>query len=291
MGTESPSPAAKPARARAVRPAIAAVDADATAATLTSASRAARDSDACMDKRVVIDVLVETRVSDQAVGAVAERADARFSDASVSGAIGHGIDGDAAAREDDVVVNASGNVPAERIAVGKNASDFAVLDRVASNASDDAPDANDAVQVEPDARDDADDAADQSDDASDLEAFIESDPALAPTAPSQLLVAPRVLDAEEVIALLQGLTVLLEGGCENGDGHEPHAAPTGCDRRDPKLPSLAWLFPYHAGAGRPARHKQGDHLRARRGVGKKARPAPRQAQGSLFGDRQRGEAP
>ena len=52
MGTESPSPAVKPARARAVKRAIAAVDADATAAPVTKMTGAARDSDACVEERV-----------------------------------------------------------------------------------------------------------------------------------------------------------------------------------------------------------------------------------------------
>src|SRR4051812_38589832 len=66
--------------------------------------------------------------------------------------------------------------------------------------------------------------------------------------------------------------------------YEPHAAPVGRDRRDSKLSPLARLFADDAGAGGPAGHQQGHHLRARRRPGKEARPAPRQAQGSLFGD-------
>jgi len=247
MGTESRSPAAKSARARAVKRATAAVDADATAAPLTSVGSSARDSDACVEERVIVEPrgLATSVAGFPVTNDTPEHADAP--DKSCA----------------SVELNDSS------VASNANASPDA------STASDDLDD-----RTEPD-----------DDDASDFEAFIESDPALAPSAPSQLLVAPRVLDAEEVIALLQGLTVLLDGGCEHGEGHEPHAASTGCDRRDPKLPSLAWLFPYHAGAGRPARHKQGDHLRARRGPGKKARPAPRQAQGSLFGDHHGGTPP
>src|SRR4051812_25170318 len=69
-----------------------------------------------------------------------------------------------------------------------------------------------------------------------------------------------------------------------GTDHEPDAPTSGRDRRDSQLPPSAWLFADDAGAGRPARHQQGHHLRARRGARKEARPAPRQAQGSLFGD-------
>src|SRR6188508_171836 len=55
MGTESRSPAAKSARARAVKRATAAVDADATAAPLTSVGSSARDSDACVEERVIVE--------------------------------------------------------------------------------------------------------------------------------------------------------------------------------------------------------------------------------------------
>jgi hypothetical protein len=67
--------------------------------------------------------------------------------------------------------------------------------------------------------------------------------------------------------------------------HEPHPASVGCVGRDPQLPAPARLFADDAGVGRPARHQQGDHLRARRGPRKEARAAARQAQGTLFGDR------
>src|SRR2546425_9455500 len=43
-----------------------------------------------------------------------------------------------------------------------------------------------------------------------VERIIESDPDLIPTAPSQLLVAPLVLERAEVEALLDGLSPLLE---------------------------------------------------------------------------------
>jgi hypothetical protein len=117
----------------------------------------------------------------------------------------------------------------------------------------------------------------------DIERIIESDPSLVPTGNSKLLVAPRVLDEAEVQALLDGLTPLLEELTSEA-GHESHTASVGCSRSNSQLSPLAWLFPNHAGAGRPARHKQGYDLRARRRSGKKARSAPRQAQGSLFGD-------
>src|SRR5439155_8121140 len=123
----------------------------------------------------------------------------------------------------------------------------------------------------------------------DVERTIENDPALMPVARSALLVEPAVLDPLEVEALLVDLAPLLAAAattCDEilyGADHEPHAPPVGCDRGHSKLSPLAWLFSDHAGIGRPARHKQGHHLRARRGFGKKARPAPRQAQGSLFG--------
>src|SRR5688500_10033467 len=176
-------------------------------------------------------------------------------------------------------------------------------------------------------------------DADDVEAWVENDPLLVHTGPSRLLVRATVLEPQEVAALLDGLSPLLErDGNQGGDDanaddaeaaddrdcdpedadrrdgdrqdldrqradrqldvrthtfsegptHEPHPAADRRDRRDSKLPALAWLFPDHAGAGRPARHEQGDDLRARRRPGKKARPAPRQAQGSLFGNHLRG---
>jgi hypothetical protein len=252
MGTESPSPANRPARARAVKRANAAVDTDATVASVTSVTGAACDSDACVER------------------CVEEVVDAADDDVGDNGIVGGDSDGGDSAGNNIGMANAIVDV----VDAGDDADTSGAVD-TGDNAD---------VYSADDATNDAD-----ADERREIESFIESDASLAPTAPSQLLVAPRVLDAEEVIALLQGLTVLLEG--ENGDGHEPHATSTGCDRRDPKLPPLAWLFPYHAGAGRPARDKQGHHLRARRGAGKKARPAPRQAQGSLFGDRQRGEAP
>src|SRR3954467_2944521 len=124
---------------------------------------------------------------------------------------------------------------------------------------------------------------------------FESDPALIPQGSSALLVAPAVLDPQEVEALLSGLHSLLEessaAAAQNAlatdlqkDGYESDPAATGCDRRHSQFPSLAWLFPNHAGVGRSARHQQGHHLRARERPGKKARPAPRSPQGSLFGD-------
>src|SRR4051812_33600294 len=126
------------------------------------------------------------------------------------------------------------------------------------------------------------------------EAF-ENDPALIPAGASALLVAPAVLDPQEVEALLSGLTLMLEetsaAAAANAlatdlqkDGYEPDASATGCDRRHSQFPSLAWLFPNHAGIGRSARHQQSNHLRARQRTGKKTGLAPRPSQGSLFGD-------
>src|SRR5437773_10820600 len=135
-----------------------------------------------------------------------------------------------------------------------------------------------------------------------IERLIETDLSLVPDGPSQFVVAERLLEDEEVAALLDGLAPLLDGddplgvtqgpnlqadsACaeESEQDHEPHTAPTGCPRRHPQLSPLAWLFPDHAGARGPAGNQQGHDLRARRGPGKKARPAPRQAQGSLFGN-------
>src|SRR2546423_840465 len=133
-----------------------------------------------------------------------------------------------------------------------------------------------------------------------LEEDFESDPSLVPAGASALLVAPAVLDPQEVEALLSGLHSLLEESSaaaaanalavvalseqQKDSTYESDPSSTGCDRRGAQFPSLAWLFPIHAGAGRPARHQQGHHLRARERFGKKARPAPRSPQGSLFGD-------
>src|SRR5439155_4674107 len=137
---------------------------------------------------------------------------------------------------------------------------------------------------------DSDDAFDELHD--EVERSVESDPSLAPAGPSSLLVAARVLDEAEIQALLDGLSPLLDevsGQLNCEADHESHAATTGCGGGNPQLSTLAWLFPHHAGAGRSARHQQGHHLRARRGTGKKTRPASRQAQGSLFGNHLGGE--
>src|SRR5688572_20382637 len=154
------------------------------------------------------------------------------------------------------------------------------------------------------------------------EAWIENDASLVPTGASKLLVQPTVLDESEVRALLDGLSPLLEASAAHaalhdmlgvtwdeagmttagdlpgsftapsrkrtlteGSDYEPHPPSARRDRGHPQLPSPAWLFAHDAGAGRPARHEQGHHLRARRRPGKKAGPPPRQAQGSLFGNR------
>src|ERR1051325_1345564 len=100
-----------------------------------------------------------------------------------------------------------------------------------------------------------------------IERLIETDPALVPTGPSQFVVSARLLEDEELSALLEGLAPLLDGddpfvvaegpkaqahACSEED-HEPHAPAIGCGRRHPQLSPLAWLFPDHAGAGRPAR--------------------------------------
>jgi hypothetical protein len=153
---------------------------------------------------------------------------------------------------------------------------------------------------DPPVSDDASDGrGDESTAQASLEAAIETDPALVPAGASALLVAPAVLDPQEVEALLSGLHSLLEETSaaaaanalaadaltdQQKDGYEPDASTTGCDRRHSQFPSLAWLFPNHAGTGRSTRHQQGHHLRARERPGKKARAAARSPQGSLFGD-------
>jgi len=141
--------------------------------------------------------------------------------------------------------------------------------------------------------------ADDASEADSLESAIEADPALVPAGASAFLVAPAVLDPQEVEALLSGLHSLLEESSaaaanalatdalsdqQKDSGYEPDAKATGCDRRHSQFPSLAWLFPNHAGIGRSARHQQSNHIRARQRFGKKAGPAPRPSQGSLFGD-------
>src|SRR5437016_3094135 len=104
------------------------------------------------------------------------------------------------------------------------------------------------------------------DDQAALEADIEANPALIPAGASALLVAPAVLDPQEVEALLSGLHSLLEETSaaaavnalaadaltnqQKDSGYEPDSPATGCDRRHPQFPSLAWLFPNHAGIGR-----------------------------------------
>src|SRR5579859_5682485 len=124
-----------------------------------------------------------------------------------------------------------------------------------------------------------------------IETLIEEDPTLVPSGPSELQVDDAVLDPQEIEALLAGLAGLLEqieqsergvpaltessgpAGAETpatkGVVYESDAAAVGRSRSHPKLSPFAWLFPDHAGAGRPARHQQGHHLRARRGSGKK----------------------
>jgi hypothetical protein len=177
----------------------------------------------------------------------------------------HGNGGSVAAEEPTPIPSAAHEQPANTVPSEKRAADL-IAHAVANVVKQ-------AVHTD-----------DPASDMSDVERLIESDPALVPKGPSQLLVAPRVLDDAEVQALLEGLSPLLEGLSHCEADHESHAATAGCSRSHPQLSPLAWLFPHHAGAGRPARHKQGDHLRARRSAGKKARPASRQAQGSLFGD-------
>src|SRR5437762_3719272 len=129
-----------------------------------------------------------------------------------------------------------------------------------------------------------------------IELLVESDPSLVPHRPSTLLVEPSVLDQAELEALLIGLGPELLAAMNQelssigaaqhietlGASHEPHPSATGRDCRHSKLSPFAWLFADHAGVGGSAGNQQGDHLRARRGTGKKARPAPRQTQGSLF---------
>jgi hypothetical protein len=153
-----------------------------------------------------------------------------------------------------------------------------------------------------------------------LEQWIETDPSLAPTGPSALLVQERVLEPDEVDALLEGLSTLLAdadaasansgaafgkvAGAVTGalshaaalferrerqefgkeHSHEPHSTPGRRHGGDPKLSPSAWLFADDAGIGRSTRHQQSHHLRAHRSAGKKAAPPSRQAQGSLFGN-------
>jgi hypothetical protein len=126
-----------------------------------------------------------------------------------------------------------------------------------------------------------------------VERLIESDRALVPGAPSALIVEPVLLEPGEIAALLDNLVPLLEASASlaardvpehEGNRYESHSAADGRSRGNPKLPAFAWLFSHHAGTGRPTRHQQGHHLRARRSAGKKARSSKGQAQGSLFGD-------
>src|SRR5262249_22702199 len=109
-----------------------------------------------------------------------------------------------------------------------------------------------------------------------IEKLIETDPSLVPSGPSQFIVSARLLEDEELAALLEGLAPLLDGvsSLSGGDpfvvkereavdpnseaqplsdasseeDHEPHTTPVGCGRRHPELSPLAWLFPNHAGA-------------------------------------------
>jgi hypothetical protein len=143
-----------------------------------------------------------------------------------------------------------------------------------------------------------------------VELLVENDPTLVPTGPSVLQVDDAVLEPAEIDALLRGLASQLEeaataagvtatdqaagmptsadqstsGSYREGASRESDPSPARRSGGYSKLSPLAWLFADHAGVGRPARDKQGHHLRARRRFGKKAGAAPRQAQGSLFGD-------
>src|SRR2546421_13105969 len=90
---------------------------------------------------------------------------------------------------------------------------------------------------------------------------FESNPALVPAGASALLVAPAVLDPQEVEALLSGLHSLLEESSaaaaanalavdalseqQKDSTYESDPSSTGCNRRGPQFPSLAWLFPNH----------------------------------------------
>src|SRR4051812_25057937 len=127
-------------------------------------------------------------------------------------------------------------------------------------------------------------------DADEIERLIETDLTLVPKRSSAMLVEPSVLDPQEVQALLADLGALLQAAAveaatvvaagahgsahasthvtggpaqQNFEGarYESHASAVGRHRRDSKLSPLAWLFPDHAGAGRPARNEQGHHLR------------------------------
>jgi hypothetical protein len=187
-------------------------------------------------------------------------------------------------------------------------ADIAPLELSAELSADDSAGADDSAD-DADAADDADpaeadDPAERADAAAsakdkfeaELEADLENDPALVPAGASALLVAPAVLDPQEVEALLSGLHALLEDSSaaaaanalaveqHKDSGYEPDSQAVGCDRRHSQFQALAWLFPNHAGTGRSARHQQGHHLRARERPGKKTRAAARSPQGSLFGD-------
>src|SRR5882724_7802133 len=109
----------------------------------------------------------------------------------------------------------------------------------------------------------------QSDSAAALEGSIENDPSLVPTGRSTLLVPASLLDPLELQALLAdwdfspetdssspGQTSPVDADAafdksSQGSIYEPHPPPAGRSRGNSKLPSLAWLFPHHAGAGRP----------------------------------------
>src|SRR5215208_915986 len=104
----------------------------------------------------------------------------------------------------------------------------------------------------------ADDLAADSEDlaADSLESAFEADPSLVPAGASALLVAPAVLDPQEVEALLSGLHSLLEETSaaaaanavaveQHKDSYESDSQAIGCDRRHSQFPSLAWLFPNH----------------------------------------------
>lgn len=182
----------------------------------------------------------------------------------------------------------------------------------AATVADTDADGDGDADAESDADVEAELAADLAD-AAEHERSFESDRSLVPLSRSFLQVEPAVLDAEEVQALLGGLTALLRSAEATGDfpaeghpwmepvgdtvesevagvcsvqrsEHEPDPQTNRRDRRHSQLSPFAWLFPDDAGIGRSARHQQSHHLRARGRTRKKASPPQGQAQGSLFGN-------
>src|SRR5215208_7725618 len=133
-----------------------------------------------------------------------------------------------------------------------------LIDRVRVDASDVESEARVAETTADDLATDSEDLAADSEDlaADSLESAFEADPSLVPAGASALLVAPSVLDPQEVEALLSGLHSLLEETSaaaaanavaveQHKDSYESDSQAIGCDRRHSQFPSLAWLFPNH----------------------------------------------